>query len=285
VGEAPIDHAKFSFMGRSVAIATEEASVVPALSALMDIRVEDSGPADYCVTVRHDGESIAVETKVDCKRYETPDDAIVALAQAVPYFLLPYARGFILHGGALIADGKAHLFLGPGFVGKSTIALEAWLMGYEVLGDDYLWLDPTAAVVQAVPKPLKLRRKDNSLPEQLVPLLAPGTYRIGQADRQWALLLSRGLPRMAPLHRGFPVGGIHLLERTDESASVLRPADKHEFVQSIFGHLAKGPHNNLDIVRCLSGVFYSGRVTRLRVGRGCAAAAVSAMIASESSQT
>lgn len=270
-------------MGRSVAIAAEEASVVPALSALMDLPAEEPGPADCSVAVRYDGGSIAVETNLDRRRYETPSDAIVALAQAVPYFLLPYASGYILHGGALIAGEEAHLFLGPGFVGKSTIALEAWLKGYEVLGDDYLWLDPAAAVVRAVPKPLKLRCKDNTLPEQLVPLLAPGTYRFGRSDKQWALLLSRSLPRMTPLHRSFTVGGIHLLERTDEPTSARRPADKQEFLRSIFAHLARGPRNNLDIVRCLSGVFHSGRVTRLRIGRDCAAAAVSAMIGSRSS--
>ncbi len=272
-------------MGRSVAVEAEDPSIIPALAALIDLPAEEPGPADHSVAVRHDGGGIAVETKSGCKRHPTPSDAIVALAQSLPYFLLPYAKGYILHGGALVADGKAQLFLGPGFVGKSTIALEAWLMGYEVLGDDYLWLDPAAAVIQAVPKPLKLRRSDDTLPERLVRFLAPGTWRFGRVDEQWALLLSRSLPRMARLHRSFPVGGIHLLERTDGRASTCSPAGRQQFVQSIFEHVAKGPRNNLDIIRCLSGVFHGGRVTRLRVGCNAAAAAVSAMIAGASSCT
>ena len=281
--EARIERARFSFMDRSVAIATEDASVIPALSALIDLPAEEPGPGGQSIAVRCEHGSVTVETSFECKHYQTASDAIVALAQAIPYFLLPYATGYILHGGALVDDeGKAHLFLGPGFVGKSTIALEAWLMGHEVLGDDYLWLDPLAAVVRAVPKPLKLRRSDDRLPERLVPLLAPGTYRFGQMDKQWILLLSRGLARMAPLHRSFPVGGIHLLERTGEPASTAYPADKQRFVRSIFEHLAKGPANNLDIVRCLSGIFHDGRVTSLRIGHNGAAAAVSAMIASRS---
>jgi hypothetical protein len=285
MGKADIYHARFSFMDRSVALSTHDASVIATLSALLDLPVEADGPADYSIAVREEAGGVAVVTKYECKPYDTLSGAVVALAQAIPYFLLPYAPGYVVHGGAFIADGKAHLFLGPGHVGKSTIALEAWLMGYEVLGDDYLWLDLTTATVQAVPKPLKLRRSDNSLPERLNKVLAPESYCLGHTEDLWALILSRGLPRMAPLHQTFPIGGIHLLERSGDTTSACRPAEKHRFVRSIFEQLAKAPRNDLDIVRCLSAIFRDGRVTALRVGHNATAAAVTAMVASASAGT
>jgi hypothetical protein len=282
MGEADTHRANFSFMGRSVALYAHDASVIPTLSALLDLTAEAHGPADCSVAVREDAGRIAVVTTYETKHYDALSGAIVAAAQVVPYFLLPYAPGYVLHGGAFVADGKAHLFLGPGHVGKSTTALEAWLMGYEVLGDDYLWLDLSTATVRAVPKPLKLRRSHNTLPDRLKEVLPPASYCLGYAEDLWVLILSRGLPRMASLHQSFPIGGIHLLERTDETTSTCHPADRHRFVRSVFEQLVKAPRNDLDILRCLSAIFRDGRATALRVGNNANAAAVTAMVASVS---
>ena len=184
----------------------------------------------------------------------------------IPVMLLPFKSSYILHGGAFIADGKCHLFIGPGHIGKSTLALEAWRKGYDIVGDDYLLLDLKTTTVGAVPKPLKLRLAGGVLPERLEEIVAPRDYCLGYA-RDWTLVLSRSLPRMTALHRKVPIASIQLLVRTADKTSSCNPVDKHQFLQSIYQQLIAAPRNNLDIFKCLSPVFRDGRVSALHIGR------------------
>jgi len=278
--EADSYRANFSFNDQSVAFITHDASVISKLSALFDLPVKQHSPANHSIALREEAGGFAIHANRRSKHYSTLSGATVALAQAIPFMLLPFETGYVLHGGAFIANERAHLFLGPGYVGKSTIALEAWLMGYEVLGDDYILLDLSTATVQAVPKPLKLRRPDNILPKPLAKVIAPDSYCLGYAEDSWVLILSRGLPRMIPLHRKVPIGSIHLLERTDDNTSSCRLADKHQFLRSIYQQTVSAPRNNLDVLRCLSATFGEGRVFALHVGTNSADKAVAAMVAS-----
>ena len=152
-------------------------------------------------------------------------------------------------------------------------------MGYEVLGDDYLLLDPIASTVQAMPKPIKLRTSDSTPPDRLSSVLAPDDYCMGYADNEWAMLLSRGLPRMAPLHHDFPIGSIHLLARSDDPTTTCRPADKHQLFRTPFEQTVTAPHNGLDILRCFLPILGNGRVYALRVGKYATVAAVSSIVA------
>ncbi len=56
---------------------------------------------------------------------------------------------------------------GPGRAGKSTLVLEAWLNGAEVIGDDMFLLDAAAGTVAPAPKPLKVRLAEPRPPARL----------------------------------------------------------------------------------------------------------------------
>ena len=119
-------------------------------SERFDLPVADYGPADYSIAVRRDCGSFVVDTSHGLReRHETLSDAIVALAMTIPVMLLPFKSNYILHSRAFVANGKCHLFIGPGYAGKSTLALEASRRGYEIVGDDYLLLDLSTTTVQA----------------------------------------------------------------------------------------------------------------------------------------
>lgn len=274
-----IHRANFAFMGQSVAISAHHNSVIAKLGALFDLPVADYGPADYSIAVRRDCGSFVVDTSHGLReRHETLSDAIVALAMTIPVMLLPFKSNYILHGGAFVADGKCHLFIGPGYAGKSTLALEAWRRGYEIVGDDYLLLDLSTTTVQAVPKPVKVRLADCSLPECLEKIIPPHDYCLGYARGSWTLILGRSLPRMTALQHKVPIASIHVLVRTADKTSCCNPADQHQFVRLIYEQLVAAPRNNLDILKCLSPVFRDGRVWALHIGENAAAAAVEAIV-------
>jgi hypothetical protein len=277
--EADIYRTTFSFMDRSVAFSAHDASVIPRLAALIDLPSRAHRPADYSVALREEAGGFAVHTEQRSKYYNALSGAVVALAQVIPFLLLPLNTSYILHSGAIFAYGKAHLFLGPGHIGKSTLALEAWLMGYEILGDDYLLLAPSTATVQAVPKPVKLRQNDGALPDRLKHILPPDGYCIGYAENEWNLILKRGLPRMTPLHRNIPIGSIHLLERSDYNTTSSRLADKRTLFRTPFEQIVTEPRNGLDVLRCFLPIFGEGRVFSLCVGTNATASAVTSILA------
>lgn len=274
-----IYRASFAFKDRSVALSTHDIAVISTLSALFDLPFCEHGPTDSSVLLRKVADTFIIQTSRRYKQYDTISGAIVALAQTIPFMLLPRPHSYVLHGGAFIAEGKAHLFLGPGYVGKSTMALEAWLMGYEILGDDYLLLDLQTPTLQAIPKPLKLRTNNNILPERLAQIIEPGDYSLGYVEDSWNLVLSRQLPRMVSLGREVPIGSIYLLQRTEGNSASCHPAEKVQFIRSVYQHLVSAPQNNLDILRCLCTVFSAGHVFELRIGNNATVPALAEMIA------
>lgn len=276
----------FAFKNRRVEFSAPDAVVLSRLSALIDLPFIESGAehgaVDCSIALAEDAGRFAVRSAQTCKLYDTLSGAVAALTQTIPFWLLPFGEGYVLHGGAIVAGGKAHVFLGPGHVGKSTLALEAWLMGYEVLGDDRLLLDPQTVTIEAIPKPMKLRPGGGAVPERLSRILKEDDYCLGYGDDAWTLILSRALPRMTPLHRSLPIASLHLLTRSGAKETTCEPADKHAFFRAAFDQTVTAPKNGLDILRCFLPMLGDGRVFALHIGQGVAPAAVETMITAAS---
>ena len=278
----PICRAIFSFKNRSVEFSSHDSSVLPALAALIDLPHREDGSADCSIALGEEAGRVAIHAAGEIKLHDTLAGALAALAQSIPFWLLPFGRGYVLHAGAILAGGKAHMFLGPGHVGKSTLALEAWLMGYEILGDDYLVLDPQAVTLEAVPKPMKLRLGGGTLPDRLQKNVAPDAYCLGPGEEGWTLILGRRLPRMTPLYRNFPIGSIHLLTRSGTKKTFCAPADNRAFFRAALEQTIAAPKNGLDVLRCFLPMLGRGRVFALDIGHDDARGAVETMIAAAS---
>jgi len=87
------------------------------------------------------------------------DDIRRAFRQLFPYVLthvLATRNRFVLHGGAVVRDGRAVLLLGPTGAGKSTLAVGATATGWTVLSDDLVAvrLGDHGVEIRGIAKPL-----------------------------------------------------------------------------------------------------------------------------------
>lgn len=104
----------------------------------------------------------AAEPAAGAAVFHLPDaGAIPASERAAPIRealqLLMAARGrLMVHAGAVGRDGRGVLLVGRGGSGKSTLALSCALAGMEVVGDDYVLLEPGPPAAHAMQSTAKL---------------------------------------------------------------------------------------------------------------------------------
>ena len=152
--------------------------------------------------------------------------------------MLLHQRGLLpLHANAVVIGGRAVAFTGPSGAGKSTLA--AWFrdFGYELLCDDVCVIaqdEAGAAVVYPGLPRLRLWRD--------------ALERSGRAaadfqrsyEEEGGDLEKYDVPAAAArrAERGYPLGGIVLLERGDEAR--LEPLSAAQGLATIFGNLYRG---------------------------------------------
>ena len=202
--------ASFSWRGRSVSVTAPDQSFIDRVASLLGLEAGQEQGGDQ-FEIRADPD-LTLAGPSGCEYFTEASDLLATMAVELPFRFLDLDDRYVIHAGAIVAGGKAHLFLGPPFVGKSTIALEAWLMGYKILGDDYVIADAVTGLVEAFPKPLKLRLPSPHLPARLRPM-PPDGHAIGRHRGQPILSLFRTLPRMVPLCQRLEIGAVYLLRR------------------------------------------------------------------------
>ncbi len=184
----------------------------------------------------------------------------------MPSLLLNQPGLYELHAGAIAVGNSAHLVLGAGRVGKSTLILEAWLAGQTVLGDDRLVIDATGGGVLAVPKPVKIRLGGRALPSRLGPRLLGEAYTFGHLAGEARLMLHRSLPGMAPVGRAYEIGGVHILRRAGGRRSSKRPATRYEAITALLEQSFAGSYSNLGVLRPFAAALREQRIDILEVG-------------------
>jgi hypothetical protein len=120
---------------------------VPEVEGQCDITVGD--PSIGATLVEFGSKRYAVSSTVELS---------ILLNTLVPALLLERAGvARRMHAaGVRVGDGIL-LLSGEGRIGKSSLALEAWRRGFELLGDDWLLFSDNFSGVLPVPKPLKAR--------------------------------------------------------------------------------------------------------------------------------
>jgi hypothetical protein len=205
---------------------------------------------------------------------ETPSDLLATAANLVPALLLAQADGHVLHAAAIVKDGQAHLLLGPRRAGKSTLALEAWIAGFTVAGDDVVLVDPVSGTIEATPRPMKIRQPDAALPARLAGRVPDADWAAGRVLGEQALILGRRLPGMAPLGERYQVGRVLLVERSEDSHTHSLPVDKYAAMAAIMEQ-EMTPSKGLGLLKGLLGRVAGRQVFRLQVGRDNPADALS----------
>ena len=191
----------------------------------------------------------------------------------------------LLHGGAVVRDGAAWAILGPGRSGKSTLVLETWLNGAEVIGDDMFLLDAATGMVAPAPKPLKVRLAGPRLPAGLMGL-PPEDCALGpvENEQETALLLGRLLPRIVPMETAIPLGGAFLLRRVSEPGWRTEPVAKIQLIQTVFAETRVSSDRALTVLHPFLELLKNGRVQTLVVGEG-ASAQVATMLCADGRNT
>lgn len=94
--------------------------------------------------------------------FHLPDAAAVpASERAAPIrealqLLMAEQERLMTHAGAVGRDGRGVLLVGRGGSGKSTLALSCALAGMQIVGDDYVLLDPDSLTAHAMQSTAKL---------------------------------------------------------------------------------------------------------------------------------
>lgn len=274
--------ASFTWRGRTLSVTVPEASYVFRLGEFMGIKAGAlPGDEHFAIAPVPGGETgeLAWSWRHGAGVAWSKDDAIASLLTIMCFQYLAIDGCYALHAGAITVDGKARLVLGPGHAGKSTLVAEAWLHGYEVLGDDYLVLDAGSGRIEAVPKPVKLRLQDPELPRRFHSRVAQGDYCIGLVDGLPVVKLARTLPGMAPLGRSYAIDAIYLLQRPGRSETSMSPAPKYQAVQAILEQTFVGRLTSLGIIDHLAPAIRGGRVHILSAGENDGAGALAALTA------
>lgn len=160
--------------------------------------------------------------------------------------LLMAARGRLMtHAGAVGRDGRGVLLVGRGGSGKSTLALSCALAGMEIVGDDYVLLEPDSLTAHAMQSTAKL--SEDSAERLAVPSaaidpagFAPTLEGPAKALVDIPTLASDTLKRqleiraiVAPTLRASRGGTIATADGLDENGPSMRPISAAEGLRAV----------------------------------------------------
>jgi hypothetical protein len=174
----------------------------------------------------------------------------------------------LVHGSAMVVDGRAALCVGAERAGKSWLAFAAWRAGLTVIGDDMIALHPGEGTAAAFPRPLKLRVTELCFASELTERGSGGQMVLGRVDGELRLAIGRRLPGMAHLAAHYPVSHLFFLSRLEAGPStVVALADPRQAVALLTAATAiGGSPPDLRVVSLLKGLWDGGRVARLGLG-------------------
>jgi hypothetical protein len=258
--------ASFTWRDRTLSVTVPDPSYVVALAHFIGVTPGHLLGDEHITLARSaDGDDTLVWTwRFGAGVARSRNDAIATLLTQLCFQFLAADGCYALHAAGIVVDGKARLMLGPGHIGKSTLTVEAWLAGYEVLGDDYLALDIASGRIEPVPKPLKLRLPAPVLPSRLGAVRDDGAC-VGLVDGLPVVKLARALPGMAPLGRRYEIDAVFVLNRSGATPTASIPASKYEVIQALLEQTFIGKARSLGVLAPFAPAIRGGRARILSV--------------------
>lgn len=189
----------------------------PARSELLGIRFWDE--PDGIVVSAPPGLVITVEGPR--AHVHLPDLAALPFFEGCVYLPLTWllARNdrFVLHGAAIVRDGRALLLLGHSGAGKSTLAISALEAGWQALADDVVIVHPDrdGLCIHGI-------HRVPAVPTEIGGPLAESARRLDDPrDRA-------ELPRAVLTGGGHRLAGVVLITHADAADGSMRPASGHQ---------------------------------------------------------
>lgn len=252
-------------------------STLLALPALA-LALAEAAEVDLTAREREEGGGWLIDGQ-NQRFYAHGDDLLANLIAQIGQCFLRRTGLLLLHAAACPNDGEAVLFAGASRVGKSSLALAAWLAGHEFMADDVLAVDPRTRLTMTFPKALKPRLRERAVPEPLVSLLPDAHRLVGELSGEYRLLLGRGLPRMVAHERELAFGRLYLVERAPTGPSRVAPLPREAALRDLLAQvITTRPAAPMEAVRLLRDWWAEGRVYRLWLGENDLDRAVELML-------
>ncbi len=250
-------------------VGTEPSVMAQRVSTLLALPVVDftkDGEVDLTVRELTDGAWLLEAGHIH-QLYTNQDDLLVNLLAQMGQCFIQRTGLLLLHAAACSHDGKAVMFAGPSRVGKTSLALTAWLAGHEFLGDDCLAVDPHTLLAMTFPKALKLRVTERAIPVHLAPILPTEQHLVGRLCGEYRLLIGRGMPRMVAHERVHTLGKLYLVERASSGPSRVEPLTRDDALRGLLAQvLTTRPSAPIEGVNLLRNLRSEGAVFRLLLG-------------------
>lgn len=150
------------------------------------------------------------------------NDLLVNTVNQIAFYFLKRSERLMLHGGAIIVNNEAILFSGLSHSGKTSLAVNAWLSNYAVLGDDIITCDSKSHTVTAFPKPLRKRLSSLNIPAKIMQKSGEANVIAGQFAYDTGLFIGRKSPNIVDYNQPIKINALYYLERGENtSATVL----------------------------------------------------------------
>lgn len=188
----------------------------PARSELIGIKFWDepdgivvSAPPGLVITVVDDRAHVHL-----------PDLAALPFFEGCVYlpltWLLARHGRFVLHGAAIVRDGRALLLLGHSGAGKSTLAISALEAGWQALADDVVIVHPDGDGLR-----IHGIHRVPAVPTEIGGQLAESALRLDDPRNRATL------PRTVLTGGGHRLAGVVLITHADAADGSLQPATGH----------------------------------------------------------
>lgn len=149
---------------------------------------------------------------------------------------------FPLHGGAIEADGQAHLFLAPTHAGKTTLIAYLTQKGYPYINDDHILIHMDTLKVVSRTTPIHLR------PESVPILKQHGCYINGNVIQIENIHRIVYMPKNV-VSTELPVGSIFFIER-NQTENFCQNIKKEEAVRLLMEELLSPKANDGNRLKC-----------------------------------
>ncbi len=172
-----------------------------------------------------------------------------------------------IHGAAVERDGRALVFLGDSYVGKSTMTLHLIRRGYRFLSDEVVLIDPVSCRLKPFPRNLLVRRgalESDSILNQL----REGRWRYNddRGETKWLvdpLEVGAGEePCEAVVER------IYCLKRDADAEPLLEPIGSRAVVEEMLGQAFNNEFMERSAVEAVIQIAMASQTFRLRAPHG-----------------
>jgi hypothetical protein len=251
---------------RRIALQTTDAAVDRALQYLLcDPEIPGRAAQDFVITVEARGDHyLILEPDQSERRRHTPEDVVDCLHQRL--FDLSVTDGPsapILHAASLRAHDRRLLLVGSKGTGKTTLTLRLVRAGYEVEGDENVFIGRDGVIV----RPRGLRVKEASLP--LIPEIAPIIARAPRFLDYRRQAIYNIDPRRIGASWRIEEGRVDvviLLRANHGGTSSIRQLPPLEVVQELMGEIGLPPTGRGAAVAAIAAVFSQARGFDLSLG-------------------